>query len=94
METKTNIPTTAPGATIAEADYESVLQMADTLTGIVTDAQKIAEKYGFPPLGTQVIGTSAAEVTQQLALLASHIKNPDAPEVLDAVRQRIKCGID
>ena len=32
METNTNIPTTAPGATTAEADFESVLQMADTLT--------------------------------------------------------------
>lgn len=93
METKTTTPTTL-AATTSDADFESVIQMADTLTGIVTDAQKIAKKYNFPPLGTKVIGTSAEEVTQQLALLASHIKNPDAPEMLDAVKERIYCGID
>ena len=75
-------------------DVDKFVAFSDTIDGIYVDAKNILSNYGYPVGNLAEFLEVVGEVKRHLALAASYIVNPGAPDIADGIRERIKCGID
>lgn len=90
--------TAAPTVEVAQSkkdqDVTTILSMVEVVNGIAVDTKHILDNYHYPPNNLVDLVEAAGEFTRALTLAASYIINPSAPDIVDAVKERIESGID
>lgn len=75
-------------------DVDKFVAMSDEIDGIYLNVRAIMEQYDYPVGNLSEFVSVIGELKRHLQLAATYIINPDAPDIADGIRERIKCGID
>lgn len=75
-------------------DVQSIYAANDYINGIYVQLHQMMESYGYPMGSKQELSAAFGAISTELGRAASFIINPDAEDIVDGVKERIKCGID
>ena len=75
-------------------DVKYIYEASDQVNGIYVMLHMTMRNYGYPSGALSNLAVAVSELSNELARAASFIINPDAEDIVDGVKERIKCGID
>ena len=96
METNTNTPKATPEAANSKKaqDVQSIYAAHNCINGIYVQLRQMLDSYGYPAGSKQEFSAAFCAISTELGRAASFIVNPNAEDIVDGVKERIKCGID
>ena len=96
METNNTTPKATPEAANSKKaqDVQSIYAANDCINGIYVQLHQMMESYGYPMGSRTELAAAFGAISTELGRAASFIINPDADDIVDGVKARIKCGID
>ena len=96
MATNTNTPKATPEVANSKKaqDVQSIYAANDCINGISVQLNQMLDSYGYPAGSKRELSAAFRAISTELGRAASFIVNPNAEEIVDGVRERIKCGID
>ena len=96
-QTTTNIPSEAP-VEVAKSkkadDVQYIYEASDHVNGIYVTLAQMMRNYGYPAGSLSELSTAFGGIATELGRAASYIVNPSAEDIVDGVKERIRCGID
>ena len=96
MTTNNTTPKATPEAANSKKaqDVQSIYAANDCINGIYVQLHQMMESYGYPMGSRTELAAAFGAISTELGRAASFIINPDADDIVDGVKARIKCGID
>jgi hypothetical protein len=96
MATNTNTPKATPEAANSKKaqDVQSIYAANDCINGIYVQLHQMMESYGYPMGSRTELAAAFSAISTELGRAASFIINPSEEDIVDGVKERIRCGID
>ena len=75
-------------------DVQYIYEASDHVNGIYVTLAQMMRNYGYPAGSLSELSTAFGGIATELGRAASYIVNPSAEDIVDGVKERIRCGID